>query len=243
MVYEPRTYRRSVAPEDLVCFEVVVKETDLQVCAESDLSDRVEDLIVQARWQIEEFSRTHPYFAESFSPIEPAADAPYLVRRMSEASVVAGVGPMAAVAGAVSEYVARGLEDVSPNVIVENGGDIYIMGDHDRIVSFWAGEKGVAGIGLRVTGGLQPISVCTSSGRVGHSTSLGSADAVAVLSRNGSLADAVATALANQIDSPEDIEQAIEAARNILGILGVVATIDGHVGAWGNVHLVALGDE
>jgi ApbE superfamily uncharacterized protein (UPF0280 family) len=240
MVYEPRTYRRSVAPADLTCFEVVVKETDLQVCAERELSDRVEDLVVRARWEIEEFARTHPYFTESLVPIEPSADAPPLVQRMAEASVIAGVGPMAAVAGAVSEFVARGLEDFSPNVIVENGGDIYMMGDQDRIVSFWAGEKGVGGVGLRVHAGLMPMGVCTSSGRIGHSTSFGSADAVAVLSRNGALADAVATALANQIRKPEDIDQAIEAARNILGILGVVATIDGHLGAWGNVHLVSL---
>ncbi len=242
MVYEPRTYRRSVAPADLTCFEVAVKETDLLVCAESEMADRVEDLVVQARWEIEEFSRTHPYFAESFSPIEPSADAPPLVQRMAAASVVAGVGPMAAVAGAVSEHVARGLEPDSPNVIVENGGDIYIVGDQDRVVSFWAGEDAVSGVGLRIPGGLQPVSVCTSSGRVGHSTSFGSADAVAVLSRNGALADAVATALANQVNEPDDIEVAIEAARNIMGILGVVATIDGHIGAWGNVHLVALDD-
>ena len=88
-----------------------------------------------------------------------------------------------------------------------------------------------------------PIAVCTSSGRVGHSTSFGKADSVTVLARNGALADAVATALTNRIQSPEDIERAIEAARNIIGILGVVATIDGSIGAWGNVKLVALDDE
>jgi ApbE superfamily uncharacterized protein (UPF0280 family) len=107
-------------------------------------------------------------------------------------------------------------------------------------VALWAGEEGTAGVGLRVPAGLQPVSVCTSSGKIGHSESFGEADAVSVLSRNGSLADAVATALANQVRTPEDIEAAIEAARNILGVLGVVATIDGHVGAWGNVHLMAL---
>jgi len=242
MAYEPRTYRRSVAPSELACFEVVVKETDLYVCAEAELADRVEDLIVQARWEIEEFSRTHPYFAESFAPIEPSADAPPLVQRMAEASVVAGVGPMAAVAGAVSEYVARGLEPFSANVIVENGGDIYMMGNAERIVSVWAGEEGVGGVGLRIPAGLQPISICTSSGRIGHSTSLGRADAVSVLSRSGALADAVATALANQIQAPDDIEMAVAAARNIKDILGVVATVDGHLGAWGNVHLVSLSE-
>jgi ApbE superfamily uncharacterized protein (UPF0280 family) len=240
MVYEPRTYRRSVAPADLVSFEVAVKETDLQVSAERDISDKIEDLVVRARWEIEEFSRTHPRFVESYAPIEPPADAPPLVKRMAEASVIAGVGPMAAVAGAVAEYVAKGVESDSPNVIVENGGDIYMMGDQDRTVAFWTGRDEAVGVGLRIPSALMPISVCTSSGRIGHSKSFGSADAVAVLSRNGALADAVATALANQIQEPDDISEAIEAARNILGILGVVGTMDGHLGAWGNVHLVSL---
>jgi len=242
MSYEPRTYRHTVEPDDLTCFGVTIKETDLQVCAQRDLTDLAEDLVVRARWDLEEFIRTHPYFAESYAPIEVPEDAPAIVVRMAEASRVAKVGPMAAVAGAIAEHVARGLAEVSPEVIVENGGDIYLMGRTDRTIALWAGERGVSNVGLRVPGGLMPVAVCTSSGRIGHSLSLGDADAVTVLARNGALADAVATALANRVRTPDDIETAIEAARGILGILGVLATVDGHVGAWGNVHLVALGD-
>ncbi len=240
MTYEPRTYRRAVDPGDLVCFEVVLKESDLQVCAEKDLSDLAGDLLAQARWEIEEFIRTHEYFGESFSPVELPEDAPPLVRRMADAARVANVGPMAAVAGAVAEYVARGLSEESREVIVENGGDLYMMGEQDRIVQIWTGERGAAGVGLRIPAGLMPVSVCTSSGRIGHSTSFGDADAVSVMARNGALADAVATGLANRIKEPEDIDAAIEAARGVLGILGVVATIDGHLGAWGNVHLLPV---
>ena len=240
MTYEPRTYRMSVEPEGLVCFEVMVKETDLQVCAKTDLSDPAGDLVAQARWDIEEFTRVHTYFAESMTPVELPADAPPIVRRMADAARVANVGPMAAVAGAVAEHVARGLSEHSSEVIVENGGDLYLIGDTDRVVKVWAGDDGVAGVGLRVPGGLMPVSVCTSSGRVGHSKSFGDADAVSVLARNGALADAVATGLANRVRAPEDIDAAVEAARGVLGILGVVATIDGHLGAWGNVHLVPV---
>jgi hypothetical protein len=85
-----------------------------------------------------------------------------------------------------------------------------------------------------------PVAVCTSSGRIGPSTSFGTADAVTVLARSGALADAVATALANRVRSEDDIERAVEAARNILGVLGVLVTVDGSIGAWGNVHLVSL---
>ena len=243
MSYEPRTYRRTAKPEGLVCFGVTIKETDLQVCAAEDLTDLAEDLVVRARWELEGFIRSHPYFAETLTPIDVPESAPELVRRMAEAGRIARVGPMAAVAGAIAEYVARGLAEVSPQVVVENGGDIYLIGTEERTVALWAGDSGVQGVGLTVRGGLQPVAVCTSSGRVGHSESFGAADAVTVLARNGALADAVATALANRVRVPEDVERAVEAARHIHGILGVLATVEGHLGAWGNVHLVSLAEQ
>ncbi len=242
MTYEPRTYRRTAHPSGLVCFEVAIKETDLQVCAAEDMTDLAEDLVVRARWEIESFIRGHPYFRETLTPIDVPAEAPPIVKRMAEAGRIARVGPMAAVAGAIAEYVARGLAEVSPEVVVENGGDIYMMGREERTVALWAGDGGVKGLGLLVRGGLQPVAVCTSSGQVGHSLSFGTADAVTVLARNGALADAVATALANRVREPDDIERAIEAARNVMGILGVIVTVEGHLGAWGNVRLVSLAE-
>lgn len=243
MTYEPRTYRSSMAPQDLVSFEVVIKETDLHISATKDLRDLAEDLVVRARWDIEEFIRAHPHFAETYVPMDVPEDAPAIVARMAEASHAAVVGPMAAVAGAIAEYVARGLAEESPEVIVENGGDVYVIGENDRVIALWAGESGVKGVGIRVPGSLLPVSVCTSSGKVGHSTSFGDADAVTVLARNAALADAVATALANRVHTPDDIAAAIDAARNVLGVLGLVVTVDGHVGAWGNVHLVSMTEE
>lgn len=242
MTYEPRTYRQTISPSGLVCFEIGIKETDLQICAAHDLSDMAEDLVVRARREIEGFIHSHPHFAETYIPIDVPADAPDIVARMAEAARVARVGPMAAVAGAIAEYVARGLSERSPNVIVENGGDIFVMGDADRTVALWAGENGIRSVGIVIPAGLQPVAVCTSSGRIGHSTSFGQADAVTVLARNGSLADAVATALANGVRTPDDIEAAIEAARRLHGVLGVLVTIDGHIGAWGNVHMVSLAE-
>ncbi|MBE0475664.1 MAG: UPF0280 family protein [Coriobacteriia bacterium] len=241
MAYEPRTYRRTVDPAGLACFEVAIRETDLQVCAVRDLTNETEDLVVRARWDIEQFILAHPRFRESYAPYDVPAGAPEIVRRMSRAGFKASVGPMAAVAGAIAEYVARGLSSISPEVVVENGGDIYLIGGTDRTVALHAGRSPVTGkVGIRVPGGLQPVAVCTSSGSVGHSESYGSADAVTVLARDGALADAVATALANRVREPGDIEAAVEAAKNVTGVLGVLATVGGHIGAWGNVHLTSL---
>ncbi len=240
MTFEPRTYRHIVEPKGLVCFEVTIKETDLQICAMEDLTDLAEDLVVRARWDLETFIRSHPRFAESYAPFEVPATAPELVKKMAEASRHAGVGPMAAVAGAIAEIVAFGLAAKSPEVIVENGGDTYLLGGVDRTIALWTGSDGIENIGLDVRAGLMPIAVCTSSGRIGHSESYGDADAVTVLARSGALADAVATGLANHIHGADDIERAIEAAKRVQGVLGVLATIDGRLGAWGNVHLTSL---
>ncbi|MDA3937140.1 MAG: UPF0280 family protein [Actinomycetota bacterium] len=240
MTYQPRTYRRMVDSGDLACFEVTMKETDLQVCALTDLTDEAEDLVVQARWELENFIRRHPRFSETYVPFEVPDDAPSNIKSMADAAKQAGVGPMASVAGMIAEHVAYGLAKRSPEVIVENGGDTYLIGGVDRTIALYAGADGVANVGLEIRGGLMPIAVCTSSGRIGHSESFGDADAVTVLARNGALADAVATGLANRIHTHEDIHRAVEAAKQVHGVLGVVATVDGHIGAWGNVRLTSL---
>lgn len=240
MDYEPRLYRRSVDPVGLTCFEVTVKETDLLVCAERELVDSAEDLVHRVRWDLETYIASHPRFAESYVPVEVEDDSPAIVRQMAVAARRANVGPMAAVAGAVAEYVAKGLAELSRNVIVENGGDIYVAGDTERVVALWAGRPGVDLIGLRIAAEMQPLAVCTSSATVGPSVSFGSAEAVTALAHDGALADAVVTALANTVHGEDDIPSALEAAKRLPGVLGVLVSVAGHVGAWGNIHLVAL---
>lgn len=239
MVYEPRTYRHAVAPQGLVTFEVVIRETDLQIAAQADLSDLAMELVREARAQLEGYIAGHPFFAETYSPVAVENDAPELVRAMAQAGRIANVGPMAAVAGAVAEFVARGLAHRSDEVIVENGGDVYVIGTQDRTLALWSGE-GIRGVGIQIAGDALPAAVCTSSGRFGHSTSLGSADAVAVIGTDGAITDAVATALANRVHGAADIERALEAASHIHGVRGVVINAAGHVGAWGDVHLVPV---
>lgn len=241
VTYEPRTYRRAVRAADLVSFETSFRETDLQVSAESDLSDKAEDLIVAARWEIESYIQHNPRFREALAPYDVPEDAPVLVRSMARAAAKARVGPMAAVAGTIAQYVAEGLAEDSSQVIVENGGDVYVIGDQARVVGIHAGDSPLSGhVGIEVPPGLQPVGVCTSSGTVGHSLSMGSADAVTVLARDGALADAVATGLANRVRDGDDIDRAIEAARQVIGVLGVMVVIGDKLGAWGNVRLTSL---
>ena len=85
-----------------------------------------------------------------------------------------------------------------------------------------------------------PRAVCTSSGTIGHSLSLGVADAVCVVSESCPLADAAATAIGNRVEGAGDIQGAIDWGRGISGVDGIVVVIGDKMGAWGGVELVRI---
>jgi hypothetical protein len=148
---------------------------------------------------------------------------------------------MAAVAGAIAELVGRDLLSRSKQVIVENGGDVFVRTRQPVIMGIYAGSSPLSRhIGLRVGGGGTPVGVCTSSGTIGHSLSLGAADAVCVVSPNCALADAAATAIGNRVNSAADISEAIAFGRGIGNVEGVVIIVGGRIGCWGAVELVPL---
>lgn len=237
-MHQPRTYRHWVKDKDLTAFNVTVKETDLYIRARSDLKQQACKLVLQCRQMLEEYIKGHPSFLTSLEPVTLAEDAPPLVREMAQATRKAGVGPMAAVAGAIAEAVGSELLALSPEVIVENGGDIYLKSLTNRLIGIYAGQSPLTGrVGLEIEGKDTPLGICTSSGTVGHSLSYGQADAVIVLSPSTALADAAATAIGNRINQPGDIPGGIEFARGIKGIKGVVIIQGEQLGVWGEVKL------
>jgi ApbE superfamily uncharacterized protein (UPF0280 family) len=238
---EPRTYRTRVGGGRLVAFEVVVKQTDLHVQARSDLSALARETVLEQREYIEAYIRRYPTFVSTLAPWRPTGPAPQIVRDMIAAGNAVGVGPMAAVAGAVAEQVGRRLLAHTDEVIIENGGDIFLQTAEAATVAVWAGESPLSlRIGIRTGGRNRPIAVCTSSGTVGHSLSFGRADAVCVSSRSGALADAAATAIGNRIHSRQDISAGIEFAKRIAGVLGVMIVVAEKVGVWGDMEMVVL---
>ena len=237
-MYQPRTYRHWVEGGDLVSFEVVAKETDLYIRAESNLRRKATERALKYRAQIAGYIGHHPEFLASMAPVSVQSEAPRVVRSMTEASSVAGVGPMAAVAGAMAECVGRDLLDFSAEVIVENGGDIFLKSLKRRFVGIYAGESPLSGkLALEILPEDTPLGICTSSGTVGHSISFGRADAVIVLSPSTSLADAAATAIGNLVGGVDDIPQSIEFAREIDGVKGVVIIVGDGMGLWGGVRV------
>jgi len=240
-MYQPRTYRHWVKDKDLVVFNVVVKETDLYIRARTNLKRKALKLVLKCRETLERYIERHPSFLTSLEPIAIGDDAPHLVTEMAGAARKAGVGPMASVAGAIAEFVGSQLLAFSPEIIVENGGDIYLNSLGKRLIGIYAGKSPLTGkLGLEINGQDAPLGICTSSGTVGHSLSYGRADAVIVLSPSATLADAAATAIGNRIIQPDDIPRGIELAQSIDGLKGVVIIQDEKVGVWGEVKLCQM---
>jgi uncharacterized protein len=236
--YQPRTYRHWIEGKDLIAFSVTEKETNLYIRAGSNLQKKARRLVLKYRDQLEGYIGHNPAFQTSLEPVTVPENAPAIVREMAEAGKKVGVGPMAAVAGAIAEYVGRELLTFTPEIIVENGGDIYLKILKKRIVGIYAGDSPLSGkIGLEINPRDTPLGACTSSGTVGHSLSFGKADAVVVVAASAILADAAATAIGNRVKQPEDIDKALEYARDIGGLKGVVIIIGKSVGAWGEVKL------
>jgi ApbE superfamily uncharacterized protein (UPF0280 family) len=243
--YKKRGYRQAITSFDgLISNYVTVRETDLHILAAGNIEADSYNFVHRYRNQLENYINSHPDFLTALVPLELDTLAPPIIKDMLKAGIAANVGPMAAVAGAIAEHVGRdllgtGLEEV----IVENGGDIFLQRKDDCLTAIFAGESTLnQKVGIRIPAGTMPAGICTSSGTVGHSLSLGLADSVTVVSASTSLADAAATRLGNEVSSggKEMINNALEVAKTIPGLLGVVIISGELIGAWGEIDLVGL---
>ncbi|MGA2158097.1 MAG: UPF0280 family protein [Dehalococcoidia bacterium] len=240
-MYEQRTYRHKIKGSGLVSFTAKIKETDLFILARSELKTETLALIENYRRPLEEYVRSHPLFLHSLEPLPVEADAPGIVLLMSQAGKAAGVGPMAAVAGAMAELVGKKLLDFSPEVIVENGGDIFMKISKRRRIGIFAGNSPFTDkLALEIDPEETPLGICTSSGTVGPSLSLGSTDATIVTSVSTALADAAATAVGNLVKTADDVQGALDYGKGIKGVRGIVIIVGDKMGAWGEIKLVKI---
>jgi ApbE superfamily uncharacterized protein (UPF0280 family) len=147
---------------------------------------------------------------------------------------------MAAVAGAVAEHVGTELRFHSKEVVVENGGDIFLDARRDLTVGIFAGDSSLSDkLAIRIPAEKMPLGVCTSSGTVGPSLSFGQSDAVTVTSSSTALADAAATAIGNRAGSAEDIDRALTFGQTIPGVSGIIIIIGDRMGVWGDLELTS----
>ena len=240
-MYQERVYRNIVNTEKLISYQILVKETDLLIHAGKKLVAEARELVLEHRSYVERFIKTHPDFMTTLDPWRSEEPAPNIISDMIRASKIARVGPMAAIAGALAEQVGRGLLEHTAQVIVENGGDVFIKTYTPVTVGIFAGASPLnMQVGIRINCDQKPVAVCTSSGTIGHSLSLGRADAVCVVADSCALADAAATSIGNLVQSPADINMAIDVGKKISEITGIVIVAGEKIGVWGDLAITPL---
>ena len=176
------------------------------------------------RKALEAYLPLNPAFRDSLVPVSVLPNAPALVLSMHRASFATGVGPMAAVAGTFAELAGQAaLASGARETIVENGGDIFMLLASPLVMGLYAGASPLSGkLAFSIEPGLTPLGVCSSSGTMGHSLSLGSCDLATVFSADTALADAAATLDANLVSTEADIQSALDRVGSIPGILGLL---------------------
>lgn len=217
--------------------------------AASDKMEIIQRSIRRLRGQLEAYIAGRPVFLRAMEPPAnpPEVNAPEIVRLMDKAARKTGVGPMAAVAGAIAEAAAAAaLSAGAEHAVVDNGGDIYIgaipaTAAFPYLVGLFPFSPGGAPpsplreLAFAICREDLPLAICSSSSKMGHSLSFGDCDLAVVFSTDAALADAAATAACNRVKDIKEVDAALERTVSIAGIRGVVIIKDGHLGMAGNV--------
>jgi len=229
--------------------EINIGETHIRL--RSDVTDHdLENYIHSIRADLSSYIAQNPDFLHSFNPI-PSNDEnlPLIVSKMYESSSLCEVGPMACVAGTISEMSLDYLMDMnSKNSIVENGGDIALVNDRTVLCGIYSENEILGnGIAFKITERKSPLGICTSSGKIGHSISFGASDSVTVISNSASVADGLATRIANDAkgqNSEDRVSNAAETAESYSDLFdGVLIICGGNVATVGRLPKIVETDK
>lgn len=234
-------YRDSIRFKEKYNWRIIYKYSDLFVSCDKDIGLKLERLIREVYNLLESFIREEQSFQKSLSPIKIRQQFPPLIKKMCRKAAIFNVGPMAAVAGAVCDYIAVELDKHCHRLIIENGGDVFIKSNKDVDVGVYLKNKSFKNkIYLKIKAKYTPCGICSSSGSFGHSLSMGKSDLVMVLSKSTISADAAATAIANKIIKPADIDNTIGYYKKIKDVNGILIVKDERLGIWGNIELIGI---
>ena len=205
--------------------------------------------VFSIRKDLENYILKNEYFLVSLDSIKTDDDLPLIVKTMIDSSAIADVGPMACVAGTISELSLDYLiANDSKYSIVENGGDIALINDRDVLCGIYSNNQVLGNnIAFRIKSRKKPLGICTSSGKIGHSISFGVSDSVSVIARFPSIADGLATRIANEVNgetSEDKVANALECGENYKEFYeGVLIISDGHVGTIGKLPKIVETNE
>ncbi|MBN1820651.1 MAG: UPF0280 family protein [Prolixibacteraceae bacterium] len=247
-MYEPRTYRKQFNLSRFYPFYATFRETDLWIGVNRksyvpEMKSQAYKKVVELRKVLDDHIYLHPDFKKALNPLSTANNFPKEVNEMITMAAKAGIGPMSTVAGLFAQEVGRDLMSRYPveELVIENGGDIFLKLKEDLHLSVYAGKSPLSEkIGVVIPAGRTPIGICTSAGTVGPSLSFGKADAVMVACKSTSLADAFATAFGNKVQSYADIETVLNYSEQFPEILSLIIICEGKIGIRGNFEVKVL---
>ena len=216
-------------------FSLIYRESILTVVCDDGLRDAAFDAMMEARYSVESKISEDPFFGITYDPYPASPGDDELVRRMCDASAVAGVVPMAGVAGAVAVHIAERLVEMgSTYAVVENGGDIAFYSPEPRLVGIFADHPVFRDLAFSVSSD-RIIGICSSSRTVGPSVSFGTSSISTVFSDDVILADCCATALGNLVRDEASIQGAVEDIGSRTGVRGCIACCDDKVAMFGDI--------
>jgi uncharacterized protein len=245
MGFGPRFYREEMGKGRFCPFMVSYKDSDLWIGVDSDhfnpaMISFAREVLVDLRTGLEKYIQENALFATSLSPIEVAMPAPSIAIEMALSARLAQVGPMASVAGAFAGHIGEALLKNFPieEIVVENGGDIFMKIQKDIFISVYAGNSALSGkFGIEIPASVATLGICTSAGKIGPSLSFGMANAVTVACRKCSLADAFATAFGNRVNTGDDIADVLDEMKKYPEILSAIIICDDKAGVYGQFPL------
>ena len=229
--------------------EIDLDQTHIRLTTDLE-NNNLKQYIFEIRNDLKRYIRKNQDFLVSLEPLKiKEDDLSPIVLKMYESSSCAEVGPMACVAGTISEMSLDYLiENESAYSIVENGGDIALINDTKVLCGIYSNNEILGNnIAFEIKKREKPLGICTSSGKIGHSISFGESDSVTVISNSPSIADGLATRIANEVtgeDSEDKVSNALEAAENYREFYnGVLIISDDNVGTVGKLPKIVESEE
>ena len=244
-MYQSRTYRKTMGLSRFASVTFAIGESDLWIgYAPSSVDAKalvIEGSKLLRKLRNEILSYPNPLFLRSFIPLKerPEEASPFL-ESMLRSARLSGTGPMASVAGSIAQETGSVLKKKFQleEIVVENGGDLYIDILTSLPVTLYAGDNSLSGkVSIIVEPKHCPLGVCTSSAKVGHSHSFGRADAVMVACHDASLADAYATAFCNRVREESDVRKVSEEMNNKEEILSALVLLDTKLALCGQLEV------
>ena len=236
-MYEERFYRY-FSKGSFIC-ETAYYESDLYIISSSNIDKNyVRSILIKYYNQIKEYTEANPEFLSSLSPLAVDDTAPAIVKDMLRVSLLAGVGPFSSVAGAIACYVGKEILKMSEEVIVENGGDVFLKINSSKEIGIYLGKSFNPDLlSVRIKERAYPFGICSSSSKIGHSLNFGNTDLLTVLAKDAILADGLATAYSNRIKKRVDVDRVIKDAKKNPSVEAVIIAFSNELFFWGDIEI------